>query len=521
MAEEPLVRFAVGDGTAFVAPDRLAVAAGDAGSATARTLRSLVAGRRSLADVMTELSHLGFEHLESFALVVMDRQDDGATSARLLHRGDVTVTVERSDGPALTFHQPQVATWREEFVDVPRAVRAELGSVDATLLAFWCDGQAEIPAVALRWTPRADAPADDPGTDLFVTEAAAPAPVAAAHEEPEVERRGDHIAAAALDPAVDAPTPAEPAAEPPPLPAPELPAPERGPSAPPSGEADDIDFANLVHHTVFRRPEEAAVRAAEDDGARSEPPGASQAGSSNAPPSPGPILPPSDASGAPAPPPFTSDATRAWRDGPATGMIDAVPPAGASAPGPPATAPAVVVGDSDHDGFTVARRPARDAPAGATPAGGKRPAVHAVRCPNGHLNPPPAPSCRICAAPIADRAARTEPRPQLGVIRFSTGHTAVIDGPLVVGRNPPSGIQIDGEHAATVAIDDSEISRYHLAVRVAEWYVSVEDQGSTNGTVVRLPGKADQTLRPHERVQIVVGSEVELGGNVTLRYEAT
>jgi pSer/pThr/pTyr-binding forkhead associated (FHA) protein len=131
-----------------------------------------------------------------------------------------------------------------------------------------------------------------------------------------------------------------------------------------------------------------------------------------------------------------------------------------------------------------------------------------------------APECRVCASPIADRVARTEPRPHLGIIRFSTGQDAVVAGPIAIGRNPPSGIEIDGEPAAAVAIDDSEISRYHLAVRVAEWYVSVEDQGSTNGTVVRLPGKADQTLRPFERVQLVVGAVVELGGNVILHYEA-
>lgn len=122
---------------------------------------------------------------------------------------------------------------------------------------------------------------------------------------------------------------------------------------------------------------------------------------------------------------------------------------------------------------------------------------------------------------ISERAARTEPRPQLGVLRSSTGQTAVIDGPMVIGRNPPSGVEIDGEQATAVAIDDSEISRYHLAVRVAEWSVSVEDQGSTNGTVVHLPGQPDRTLRPFERVQVVVGAVVELGANVTVRFDAT
>lgn len=484
MSDAHLVRFAPGSGTAFVAPDRLAFTAGDGQSPTARALRALVVRRAPLEDVMTELSRLGFGALEAFAVVVAEQDGEGPPAARLLHRGELAVRVERAEGAALTYHQPQIATWREEVVAGVLSVRVDLGADNASALSFWCDGAAEVPAAGAAWSPRLVHDGDvQPGGP----------PAAAASGEPLIDLIVDPMDDGSHGVSVPALADAEPAR------------PESGPAVVVAGEADDIDFVNLVHHTVFRTPEDAAVRGGEPPAGGALPP---------------PVAPGVDV-GPAAESPVPADATRAWQDSVASGMIDDVP----QMPGGSGAVAANVSGDvdPDHDGHTVARRSTREATplTASAPAGLTRPLVHAVHCPSGHPNPPNAPLCRVCSISIADRAARTEPRPQLGVVRFSTGQTAVIDGPLMIGRNPPSGVELDGESSTAVAIDDSEISRYHLAVRVADWYVSVEDQGSTNGTVVRVPGKPDQTLRPFERVQIVVGTVVDVGGAVTFRYEAT
>jgi hypothetical protein len=504
MDDAPLMRFAPGVGTAFVTPDRIAITGSAGDSSTARTLRSLVVRGVALADAMTELSRLGFGSLDTFAVVIAECDGNGAITARVLHRGHVTVRVERAAGAAVLFHQPQIATWREEVVDAALAVRIDLGAGTAVALTHWVDGPGELPASSLSWSPR---PVDAVLVQVSVDDAI-DLPAAAAVASGSVHHSG---AARIVEPIVTVVEPAasveiEPVVEPEVVTAVVVPVvvePVAGVEPPPvvaqpPGEADDIDFANLVHHTMYRSPEEAAVRVTDAH-----------------PVTPPPSLPPPGPADRSADP-SASDETRAWLDGAGSGVINAVP-----VPGAPVVE--TLASDPDHDGHTVARRPGRPGQASpsAPPSTGGRPMVHAVSCPSGHLNPPSASACRMCALPIADRSARTEPRPQLGALRFSTGQIAVVDGPLLIGRNPPSGAELDGERATAVAIDDSEISRYHLALHVADWYVSVEDQGSMNGTVVRAPGKPDQTLRPFERVQVVVGTVVDVGGAISFRYDAT
>ena len=147
--------------------------------------------------------------------------------------------------------------------------------------------------------------------------------------------------------------------------------------------------------------------------------------------------------------------------------------------------------------------------------------MQSVRCADRHPNPPSAHACRVCGQPIRDRTAITIPRPRLGTLRFSTGLDVALNGPVLIGRHPPSGQLVDGEVADAVAIDDSELSRFHVAVHVTEWFVQVADQGSTNGTIVKVQGKAPLTLRPFERVQIAPETTIDLGGAITFVYTAT
>ena len=114
--------------------------------------------------------------------------------------------------------------------------------------------------------------------------------------------------------------------------------------------------------------------------------------------------------------------------------------------------------------------------------------------------------------------AMTIPRPPLGLLRFSTNQVVDVEGPIVIGRMPPTG-PIDRSQPEVVAIDNSELSRFHALVTVDDWFVYVADQGSTNGLSVTAPGREPVTCRAHEPMQLQPGSVVNLGGVVTFRFD--
>jgi pSer/pThr/pTyr-binding forkhead associated (FHA) protein len=147
--------------------------------------------------------------------------------------------------------------------------------------------------------------------------------------------------------------------------------------------------------------------------------------------------------------------------------------------------------------------------------------VQAVQCPAGHLNPPDGVVCRVCSAEIADQVTTTVPRPCLGVFRFSSGQTVKVVQPLFVGRSPKVTGQVAGEfpELVTVPSPDHDVSRVHLEVRIEGWRLLAIDSGSTNGTVVTLPGRAPQRLRAGDPFPLSPGAHVSLGGEVTFEYE--
>jgi hypothetical protein len=229
------------------------------------------------------------------------------------------------------------------------------------------------------------------------------------------------------------------------------------------------------------------------------------------------------------------------RPGSPGGLIDAVawgPGSGAAAsPAPDRTSPppgtlidslpqAAGPGES---GFTVkhADLPAPDeagqARRSAPPADRIGPAVSALICPAGHVNPPSEAVCRQCGAPLPNDTV-VVPRPVLGVLRLSTGDVIALDRSVVMGRNPganPAGA--DGEerpHVVRLPSADGDISRTHLRVTIDGWHVLVTDLNSTNGTLVTLPGRDPEQLRPGEPVPIRPGTVVTLADGIDFRYEA-
>ena len=150
------------------------------------------------------------------------------------------------------------------------------------------------------------------------------------------------------------------------------------------------------------------------------------------------------------------------------------------------------------------------------------PAVSALICPAGHVNPPSEAACRQCGAPLPNDTVIV-PRPVLGVLRLSTGDVITLDRDVVMGRNPRAEFTgDDGEdrpHVVKLPSADGDISRTHLRVTLDGWHVLVTDLNSTNGTLVTLPGRDPEQLRRGETVPIRMGTVVTLTDGIDFRYE--
>jgi hypothetical protein len=110
-------------------------------------------------------------------------------------------------------------------------------------------------------------------------------------------------------------------------------------------------------------------------------------------------------------------------------------------------------------------------------------------------------------------------------LRISSGDLVEVDRPVVVGRAPEQGrfAGDEGTRLVTVPSPHHEISSTHLEVRPGtgsdQGSAVVTDLGSTNGTVVVLPGQPAQDLQPGVAVRLVPGATIDLGEGVTIAVE--
>ncbi len=200
-------------------------------------------------------------------------------------------------------------------------------------------------------------------------------------------------------------------------------------------------------------------------------------------------------------------------------------PAGPAAGGRPAntvtSAPlGPVTGPGDDSGGTVRRAELLKLASRAAPSDRIGPTVHALLCPGSHPSPPGSSVCRMCGVPLPQQDPVTVPRPVLGVLRVSTGDVITLDRGVVMGRSPRT--DFDGEerpHVVRLPSGDGEISRTHLQVSLDGWDVLVTDLKSTNGTLVTLPGRDPERLRPREPFPIQPGTVVSLADDIYFRYE--
>jgi len=92
-----------------------------------------------------------------------------------------------------------------------------------------------------------------------------------------------------------------------------------------------------------------------------------------------------------------------------------------------------------------------------------------------------------------------------------------LDRPVVVGRRPTAPRVVLGVPPSLVAVPSptQEVSSSHVELRQDGDVVVVTDLRSTNGTIVRSPGRVPVKLRQGESTVALAGTIVDLGdGNI-------
>ena len=179
-----------------------------------------------------------------------------------------------------------------------------------------------------------------------------------------------------------------------------------------------------------------------------------------------------------------------------------------------------------HDGRTVsaagldATGNALGGQTGLDEPSGTGPSVMAVFCEAGHPNPVHASSCRECDGTITSRTGQVE-QPVLGVLRVSSGATAVLDADILIGRLPQGTSSTAAQSPRLLAVPSpgKAISKTHCAVRVEGWDIRVEDLGSTNGTFLLRAGEEPRRVPEHQQLFLRIGDVIDIGDGTTLTVE--
>lgn len=210
-------------------------------------------------------------------------------------------------------------------------------------------------------------------------------------------------------------------------------------------------------------------------------------------------------------------------------LIDGVPDAiWASTPGPPPTEPrgvplaaaiAAATGlraDGDTMGDSTRIRPQPEGVHPLQQSTGET--VLAVRCDNGHLNPPQQPTCRSCGGAVPPQDPLRVPRPPLGRLVLPDGQQVLLDRSVILGRRPEA---IPGgetwPHLVELPADRTHLSRQHLLLELDGWQVVARDLGSRSGTVLRTPAGGVQRMQPQRPYIVGPGSVLVLADDYVVR----
>lgn len=122
---------------------------------------------------------------------------------------------------------------------------------------------------------------------------------------------------------------------------------------------------------------------------------------------------------------------------------------------------------------------------------------------------------RYLQAPNVSRGA--SPRGELvATLKFSTGETAVIGPPAIIGRNPSTqAVDVAGKQLIVVSDRSRTVSRTHADVGWVGSKLTVRDRGAGNGTSVIRPNTGRFDLTPGEPYELLDGDVLNVGTDVT------
>ncbi|WP_157071483.1 FHA domain-containing protein [Curtobacterium ammoniigenes] len=121
--------------------------------------------------------------------------------------------------------------------------------------------------------------------------------------------------------------------------------------------------------------------------------------------------------------------------------------------------------------------------------------------------------------PTVRRPADTVGEPPAGVPAVRIGGTEIVlDRPLVVGRNPRAPRIVDGPEPRLIRVPSPTglVSGSHVRLSAAGPVVVVQDLRSTNGTLVRLPGRPAERMRAGATSVTITGTVVDIGDGQTI-----
>ena len=122
----------------------------------------------------------------------------------------------------------------------------------------------------------------------------------------------------------------------------------------------------------------------------------------------------------------------------------------------------------------------------------------------------PAPRARDAAAQLP------QPRTPVATLKFSTGDSAIIGPPAIIGRNPGAVISDAGGAQLVIITDHSRtVSRAHADVAWIDGKLTITDRGAGNGTSITRQSASRIDLLPQESIEMLDGDVVHVGTDVT------
>lgn len=128
-----------------------------------------------------------------------------------------------------------------------------------------------------------------------------------------------------------------------------------------------------------------------------------------------------------------------------------------------------------------------------------------------HVEPLPAASRReALTAPAGSPRRHTTARALFRLV-FSTGESAVVSGPGLVGRNPVSSAGDAVMEIVRIVDPQLSVSKTHLEFGIENGMFWVSDLHSGNGTSISVSGERSVDAVPGKRYGVARGTRIRIG----------